>query len=129
MSEESNWRQVVDASDYLGAQKKRLAMLERRPGARQLASLLGPGIVPQATRLIDFDEETALFNGFFSAAPGTPNAPNTTHAFIGYVVSDASLGGLQMFTSITSGVTYRRTFARNVNDPTWITWPTPWAAV
>lgn len=129
MSDETGWAQVVDAGGYFTAQKKRLAMLERRPGAVQLASLLGPGIGPQATRLVDFNDEAALFNGFFSAAPGTPNAPNATGAFIGYVVSDAVLGGVQMFTAIATGVTYRRTFARNVNDPTWITWPTSWAAI
>ena len=129
MSEESNWRPVVNAQDYLGAQKKRAAMQERRHSPRSLADLAGPGIVPHAARLADFNDERALFNGFYSAAPGTPNAPNGTDAFVGTVSSDALLGGVQMFTALATGVTYRRTFLRNVLDPSWITWPTAWAEV
>lgn len=129
MSEERDWRQQVDAGDYFGAQKKHLAMESRRPSPRSLADLAGPGIGARAQRLTDFNEELATLDGFFSAVAGTPNAPNGTDPFVGFISSDATLGGVQIFTSLTTGQTYRRTFLRNVNDPDWVTWPTAWAAI
>lgn len=125
MSEE-NWRVPVDAGDYFGAQKKRMDMAQRRPAPRRLSDLVGPGIGANAVRIDDFNGDLAVFNGFFSAAAGTANAPTGDAAYVGFVASDLELGGVQTFTSLLTGDTYRRTFTRNVNDTNWVTWSS-WA--
>lgn len=121
MSEE-NWRLPVDAQDFFGNERKRLQMAQRRPAQRRRSDLVGPGIGPHTVRLADFDESLATYNGYFSAVAETPNAPTTDSHYVGFVTSDAELGGVQVFTALSTGDTYRRTFIRNVNDPSWLTW-------
>lgn len=112
-----NWRTEVDAQDYFGHQKKQLNLADRRPVIRRPSDLVGPGINIHATRITNFNDPLVTFNGFFSAAPAATNAPTNTGAYIGWVSSDAELGGIQLFTNLNNGTTYRRTFTRNALDP------------
>lgn len=116
MTDEKNWRPIVTAADYLTNQKKTAAVADRRPVIRRASDLVGPGIAGQATRITDFDNVLATFNGFFSSAPGANKAPNPTGSFVGVVSCDSSLGGIQDFTELSSGVKYTRIFQRNPAD-------------
>ncbi len=117
-----NWRTDVDSGDYFLHQQKKLAIENRRPVVRRAFDLVGPGIGAQAVRLDDYNNLLATFNGYYSSAPGATNAPNSTEAFVGQVVSDASLGGRQVFTGLTSGIEYRRTFTRSPTSRETIGW-------
>lgn len=121
-----SWRTEVDAADYFGNQKKKLEVADRRPVIRRPSDLVGPNIGSAATRITDFNDILATYNGFCSAAPGAVGAPNATDAFIGYVIMDDELGGEQVFRSLVDGVEYARTALRNPSDPTSITWSS-WA--
>jgi len=117
-----NWRPVVNATDYLGGQKKRVEIEQRRPTIRKAADLVGPGIGPEAVRITDYNNLLATFNGYYSSAAGALNAPNATEAFVGQVISDAEFGGRQVFTGLTSGTEYVRTFTRSPTDAETIGW-------
>lgn len=117
-----DWRIPTDAATYLSHQQKRTNFAERRPVIRRASDLVGPGIGAHAVRLTDYNNLLSTFNGYYSSAPETTNAPPGGEAFVGYVISDAELGGLQVFTGLTTGTEYRRTFTRNPTDPELITW-------
>lgn len=113
----SNWRQETDAADYFGHQQKKLNVADRRPVIRRASDLVGPGIGASATRITDFSDLLATYNGYFSSVPGARHAPNDTEAFVGHVVMDDTLGGRQVFTGLTSRTEYARVFVRNPGDP------------
>lgn len=119
---DQNWRTEVNAGDYFGNQRKKLQFADRRPVIRRPSDLVGPGIADTAVRLDDYNDLLATYNGFFSSAISALNAPNSTDAFVGTVVSDSLLGGVQRFTSLASSVTYTRTFNRSPLDPATIYW-------
>lgn len=124
MSEQS-WRVQTDALDYFGQRDKQLRVADRRPVIRRASDLVGPGIGASATRVTDFNDLLATYNGFYSSAPGAFNAPVSTGAFVFMVVSDADLGGMQLATRLTTNVQYRRVFTRSPSDPSSLTW-TSW---
>jgi hypothetical protein len=128
MSGAENWRTEVDAGDYFLHQKKKVDFSDRRPVIRRASDLVGPGIAPNAVRITDFNDVLATFNGFFSAATGATNAPTAGQAYVGWVSSDAELGGVQVFSGLTNSNTYRRTFRRNPADPNTLYWGT-WATL
>lgn len=113
---QQNWRTEITGQDYFGHQKKQAAVENRRPVIRKASDLVGPGIASSAVRITDFNNILATFNGYFSADAEATNAPNTTDQFIGFVSSDAELGGVQQFTSLTDGKVWVRVFNRNPAD-------------
>lgn len=122
MHEEANGRVPIDSSDFFLRQKKSLAMMERRPVRRRAADLVGPGIDSHTLRVPSLSDAVASFNGYYSVAAGSPDSPDPVGAFVGHVVSDAELGGVQVVTSLASGTRYQRVFTRNPYDPEWLTW-------
>lgn len=118
----NDWRIDVTAVDYLTGQNKKVATEERRPTIRKASDLVGPGIASTAVRITDFNDLLATFNGYYSAAAGADYAPNTTDSFIGSVIADDLLGGVQTFTSLETGVQYDRTFLRSPGDEASIAW-------
>lgn len=114
MSED--WRIETNGVDYLRGQQKRVAIEQRRPVIRKASDLVGPGIGATATVITDYNDVLATFNGYYSSEAGALYAPNSTEAFVGSVVMDSTLGGVQTFTSLSTGVEYRRTFIRNPSD-------------
>ena len=119
---DQNWRTDVDAGDYFLHQKKQLQIADRRPVIRRASDIVGPGIGEAAYRLTDLNDPIALFNGYYSTAAGAGGAPTPDEPFIGYVVSDATLAGVQVFTGLISGTEYRRTFTRDAVSPDVILW-------
>lgn len=117
-----DWREETNAQIYFGHQKKTSALNDRRPVIRKASDLVGPGISEGAVRVDDWNNLLATFNGYYSSAPGALNAPNATEAFVGYVVSDAELGGRQVLTGLTSGIEYSRSFNRSPVDPEALGW-------
>lgn len=117
-----NWRTAVDGQDYFGQQKKRVALEQRRPSIRKASDLVGPGISLYAVRLTDYNDILATYNGYYSSEAGATDAPDPVGIYVGTVVSDATLGGVQTFTDITTNDQYRRCFERNPGDPDFITW-------
>ena len=129
MTESANWRTPIDAADFFGHQKKQDQIEKRRPVIRRAADLVGPGIGPAATRITDFNDTLATFNGFFSAEAGAANAPTTGQAYVGWVSADAELGGVQVFVGLENNNTYRRSFRRNPADSQTIYWFPSWEAL
>ena len=125
---EQNWRIETDAEDYFRSQKKQLQVADRRPVIRRASDLVGPGIAATAVRITDFNDLLATYNGFFSSAAGAVNAPTPGEPYAGTVTSDAELGGVQMFTNLSTGVVYRRVFNRNPYDASTLYWGT-WGVV
>lgn len=117
-NDDKDWRIGIDAEDYLLSQKKQNQMTDRRPVIRKSADLagMGPAINAGATRLADFNDPLATYNGFFSADVDASNAPNDDEQFIGFVTQDAEFGGKQTFTGLTSASQYTRIFLRDVLD-------------
>lgn len=124
---DQNWRTETNAGDYFGHQQKQLKIADRRPVIRNATDLVGPGITSNAVRITNFNDVLATFDGYFSADIGATNAPNATDAFVGYVSSDAELGGTQQFSDLTSQVVWTRTFTRSPLDASTIRWST-WKA-
>lgn len=122
MSSQGGWRFETDAVDYFGNQKKKLDVADRRPVVRRAADLVGPGIGPEAVRLPDFDGQLASLNGLYSAEANTPNAPVLNERFVGYVVADSELGGVQVFTSLVTGLEYSRPFLKSAGNQTAALW-------
>ncbi len=122
MSNEDNWRQSPDAEDYFLRQQKKLAVADRRPVTRRASDLVGPGIGANTVRLDDYNDLLASFNGYYSSEPGAGNAPTPDEAFVGYTVSDATLGGRQEFVGLSTNLEYSRTFVRSPVDPEAIAW-------
>jgi len=117
-----DWRVGTNSDDYFRHRDKRIATEERRPVVRKASDLVGPGINSSATRITDFNDTLATFNGYYSADVGAAYAPNATDPFIGFVSMDESLGGRQVFTSLVSGNEYTRVFLRNPADESSISW-------
>lgn len=122
-----DWRIETDGLDYFRSQKKTLEVADRRPVIRKASDLVGPGIGANTTSITNFNDLLATFNGYYSSEPGADNAPNETEAFVGQVISDALVGGTQVFTGLESETEYRRTFARSTEDPEALSW-SPWRA-
>lgn len=125
---DQNWRTGVDAQDYFTHRQKQANVADRRPVIRRASSLVGPGIGAYAVRLANLNDVLASFNGYYSAAQWTPGAPIDSQAFVGYVLSDADLGGVQVFTSLYDGAVYQRVFTRSPSDPSTIDWTQAWTA-
>lgn len=123
-----NWRTETNAEDYFGHQKKQLQVADRRPVIRRADQLVGPGIASTAVRITDFNDLLAQFNGFFSTLDDVLNGPAVEQYYVGTVVSDSELGGVQAFYGMENGILYRRIFTRNPGDPESISWGL-WAAV
>ena len=121
-------RQEIDASDFFGNQKKRVALEQRRFIIRRPDQLVGPGVASQAIRVTSLNDILATYNGFFSAKSDAVSAPNDDEDFIGWVSGDAELGGVQVFIGLTSGDEFRRVFRRNPSDASYITFGS-WVAV
>lgn len=125
-----NWRTPVDAEDYFTSQQKKLNIADRRPVIRRPSDLVGPGIAADAVRITDWNDALATFNGFFSSAAGALNAPDLVRpaadrsAVMGWVTGDPELGGIQEVRLLRDGLNFTRTFTRNPNDPSIITWST-----
>lgn len=129
-----NWRTEITALDYFGHQQKKNAVADRRPLIRKPSDLVGPGIGANAVRVTDWGGPTgapgtdygilSVYDGYFSSAPGAANAPEATAAYVGFVVSDDELGGVQTLVRLDTGVRYRRTFNRNPSDPHTLYWST-----
>lgn len=132
MSGQQDWRIGTNGEDYLLHRDKQLAVADRRPVIRRGADLVGPGIGAGAVRLDDLNNLLGTFNGYYSSVPGALNAPDAhlpvgqRESFVGYVVSDPELGGRQVFTGLTSGTEYSRTFYRSPTDPEALGW-SPWS--
>jgi hypothetical protein len=120
-----NWRTEINASDYLGAQKKLLEGVQRRP-VRDPSSLVGPGIGKSATRITDFNDILATYDGYYSALSTAAHAPTNTENFVGHVVMDDVLGGVQVFTGMTTHKEYTRVFRRLAGDAQTIDWSSVW---
>lgn len=131
-NEAQNWRIETNAADYFGHRKKAAEVEGRRPVIRKASDLVGPGVGAEATRITDFNDVLARFNGFFSALPGAANEPTTAApvpvGFVGFVSSDPELGGVQLFTDLANGDRFQRVFLRSPYDPDAITWQ-PWVAL
>lgn len=122
MSGQQNWRTEVTGLDYFQHQKKQADLEHRRPVIRKASDLVGPGIGANATRITDFNDALATFDGYFGAAAGAANAPTSGQAYVGVVTSDGDLGGMQVFYGMTDGGTYKRLFTRSPADNTAISW-------
>lgn len=122
MSGQKDWRISTDSETYFQGQKKTLEVADRRPVIRKASDLVGPGIDSNTVRVSDLNDTLATFNGYYSAAAGSANAPNATETFVGYVISDAEWGGVQRFTGLTSGIEYVREFERSPTDPETVGW-------
>lgn len=134
MPDQQNWRTEVTAEDYFLHQKKQMQVADRRPVIRRASDIVGPGISANATRLLDFNNVLATYNGFYSAAPGAINSPDFDsdpddwQAFVGTVSSDAELGGVQTFTGLDTAVVYQRVFKRSPSDASFLYWGI-WVAI
>lgn len=131
MSEDADWTIPVTLEDTLRQGRKRASMEQRRPVARRLSDLAGPGFGPVASRISDFNDPVATYNGYFSTAPLAENRPmpgsllDAESTYIMHVIADAEYGGVQTVTRMRDGLSWRRIFRRNPGDPETITW-TAW---
>ena len=128
-----NWRPEVDAGDYFGHRQREFDIADRRPVARKPSDLagMGPGVNAEAVRIVDFNDRLAQYDGYFSSARSLngprpeesgPDTGYDTNLYVGQVTVDASLGGLQEFTDLATGLVWRRTFVRAPLDETFLTW-------
>lgn len=125
MSGVEDYRPEEDAFDYLRNQRKKSELADRRPVIRKASDLVGPGIAPAATRVSNWNDMLALYNGFYSSPVGVYNAPNTTEQFVGVVTQDGEFGGTQTLTGLTSGTVFTRRFTRSPFASDVVHWQ-PW---
>lgn len=111
----------ANAGDYFLGQRKRLDIDKRRPVIRRASDLVGPGIDAQAVRVTNWNDMLATFNGYYSSLPGAAYAPDSIQNFLGTVVMDSEMGGVQVLTGLANGREYKRLFLRNPGDETSIT--------
>lgn len=123
-----DWGQPTTARDQLRQWEKRLTAQERRAAVTDAAGLVGPGIAARAIQLLDWNDESATFNGFFYSLPGARNAPEVGFEWNGIVTARADGSGNQSLTNPTGtaeSLTYVRTFKQHPDDPTITLWG-PW---
>lgn len=129
--DEQNWRTDVTWLDYVGHQRKKNQVSDRRPVIRKASDLVGPGINSSATVVTDWNNALATFNGYFSSVralngprPETsgPDDDYDIHPYTGYVVMDATYGGKQVITDLDTMIDYSRIFRRAPYDPSTIVW-------
>lgn len=117
-----NWTVETDAEDYFLHQQKKLETADRRPVIRKASQLAGPGIGPSATRVTNWSDLLATYNGYYSSAPGAVDAPNAVENFVGTVIMDSEFGGRQVLVGLASSQEFQRMFIRNPGDETSISW-------
>lgn len=126
MSGVEDYRPEEDAFDYLRNQRKKSELADRRPVIRKAADLVGPGIGSAATRVSNWNDMLAIYNGFYSSPVGAYNAPNGTEQFVGVVTQDSEFGGVQTLTGLTSGTVFKRRFTRSPFAADVVHWQ-PWS--
>lgn len=138
MVDAQNWRTEVDAVDYLGHQKKATNLSDRRPAIRKPSDMpaMGPAIAAAALSVSNWNDVIATYDGYYSSARAA-NGPRPEisgvdlgydiHEYVGYVVTDSAMGGVQVLTDLDTGSEYLRTFLRAPSDPSSVTW-SPWGA-
>jgi hypothetical protein len=117
--------------DILQHDRKQNQVADRRPVIRKPSDLVGPGIGASATRVTDWNNVLATFNGYFSSVralngprPETagPDVNYDVHTYVGFVTMDAEYGGKQVITDLTTYIDYTRVFYRAPTDPNTIVW-------
>ena len=117
--------------DVLSHDRKQNQVADRRPVIRKPSDLVGPGIGASATRVTDWNNVLATFNGYFSSIralngprpePAGPDATYDIHHYAGFVTMDAEYGGKQVITDLETYIDYTRVFRRAPSDPNTIVW-------
>jgi hypothetical protein len=100
-SGQTNWRVPQNFSDWSMGIEKRLMHEERRKPAPAEGQTFVPGIGSMSVRLFDWNDDAALLNGFWYAAPGAINGPDVTNNswFLGRTQVDEDGFGIQFANS------------------------------
>lgn len=93
-------RQALTGNDWARGLERRILHEERRPAIRAPSDLLGPGIAPFAIQLYDWNQDEAVFNGFWWTEPGALNTPDpdTLNYYMGQTIGSPFGFGLQHVT-------------------------------
>lgn len=129
MGGSNSGRIEVNGLQVLTGMQKRIRQEERRPLIRTASDLLGPGLGPYAVRLMDFNDDAAVFNGLFYAEPGAQNGPDTNRYWMGQVIANADGYGYQRMAEfrapadpLFAPVEYIRTFTSIGSARSYGTW-------
>lgn len=106
-----NWPVAQTQADWMRQQEKRVLHQERRPSAASASDLLGPGFGPTAVELVDWNSDEAAFNGFFWSGPGAINSPDPNAYWLGTIISQDQLFGVQQIVERTGTRKYIRRFS------------------
>jgi len=109
-------RRVATMDDWMRDVEKRLNHEERRPLNPHPLDVTGPGFLPYAVEVEDWDSEGPIVNGFFYSIAGqVVNSPDDDRNWMGIVQANAIGQGLQRLWE------YIDTAEGPAPDPTWYT--------
>lgn len=114
-----NWTMPTGPGDVLRQVEKRLAALERPRPPASAASIMGPGLAPQAVQLGDWNDDKTLFNGvFFTVADQSTNSPDDSRSWIGTSLATNTGAGVQRVTEFGDAVSTPEEWVRTFFTPT-----------
>lgn len=121
-----NWPEPLDGLSWMRQQERRQQHMERMPTVRSAADLLGPGLAAQAVRIMDWNEDATLFNGFFYSAPGAINSPDGALWWMGESLGTPDGYGYQRVVNFRNGVSPPLALVRTFSTTTGLRVFTDW---
>lgn len=91
-----SWTQPTDMEGYFRNIAKRMDRFSRYGQEANADDLLGPGFADRSIRIEDWNAEEATFNGSYYSLAGAANSPDDTARWVGTVLAQDDLRGLQM---------------------------------
>lgn len=125
-------RIVTNASDWMRSMERRITGLERRRGVSNIEQHLGNGISPYARLLIDWNDPTALQNGWYYTDTPALNSPDPLYGWIGEVITTPMGHGIMRIfphsSTLTLPTPFWRQFHNHPTEPTELTAYGSWIA-
>lgn len=92
---DDNHRIVQTMDDWMRKIERDINRLKRRPNPPDLLEYIGPAVASQAIEVIDWNDETVTYNGWYFSDPPAMNAPVDNQSFIGMSISKDDGSGFQ----------------------------------
>lgn len=112
----SGWSPPATGIDLISDMSRDVDQMRRRTRPPRAGQILGPGVAPQAVRIVDWNGDETLFNGFFYSELGALNGPNPAKRWMGTSEVTTDREGVQLVHEMgaVDGQVWRRTFTADV---------------
>jgi len=108
----NGWSTPNTGLDAVGDLSRQVDQVMRRQRPPRASQILGPGIAPNAVRVVDWNGDETLFNGFYYSDVDAVNSPDGTKRWMGTNEVTTAYDGIQTVAEmgVAVPVEWRRTF-------------------